>query len=422
MKRIVLMLCSLICTALFFSSCNKEGTDETWKTIPQEEITKENGDLHFSVNGFESDNGSVQFLAKSATAADVILNGVVPGYDKVTINASLTKYDENSYTFKGETALMDGPSIITLKSTVAPSPIYVVSIYGLIEIGGLVNINIFTSLSEESRGDLVGDWNIDRIAPIVNDAPTEGPVWLTWTFSDGKYSNATAIAQYAGMLLGGMLTDYLNGISLIENGNIAANYWKYNEDEVGDISSLLLRNMPKVDDSGKNYIYGNTHNDQWLTSHASNYVFWCIRNGLFYVIPNIANLSDDEDGDSIDMDSLTQAFVSLAAMGVDIKALKEQITTILKNGIALKYKHDEDTLKLYVDKTMCDPFVNAFIPALPMLDKALEELAKSEDEEDQATVQMIQMVFSALGIEKPSDFKDMWNATKSFQIELNFTM
>ena len=64
--------------------------------------------------------------------------------------------------------------------------------------------------------------------------------------------------------------------------------------------------------------------------------------------------------------------------------------------------------------------MKSFIPALPLLDQMYEELKKSTDENDQQTVQMIQLVFAMIGIEKPSDFEGMWNATETFQIELNF--
>ena len=93
---------------------------------------------------------------------------------------------------------------------------------------------------------------------------------------------------------------------------------------------------------------------------------------------------------------------------------------IIKNGVALKYTQKDDALKIYVDKSQCDPFVKSFIPALPLLDQMYEELKKSTDESDQQTVQMIQLVFTMMGIEKPSDFEGMWNATEIFQIELNF--
>ena len=39
------------------ASCGKDEVDETWKTLPQEEIAIENGNAHFTVNGIDSKKG-----------------------------------------------------------------------------------------------------------------------------------------------------------------------------------------------------------------------------------------------------------------------------------------------------------------------------------------------------------------------------
>ena len=307
-----------------------------------------------------------------------------------------------------------------MKST-AQNPIYVVTVEGDINVEGKVNAKVTTNLSENFRGTLANTWNINRIAPIVNDVPSTGVVWITWTFNDAKYANATAIAMLAGSMMGGLLSNYLDAVTFCPDGNITARYWEDEDNqEGGNILEKLFKYAPQEDEKGENMIYGNDHNDKWLESPAANFAFWYVRDGMLYVVPNAAAFADEGDDTNIDLGSLQEELQKLAAVGVDVNTLTAEVMKIIKNGVALKYTQKDDALKIYVDKSQCDPFVKSFIPALPLLDQMYEELKKSTDESDQQTVQMIQLVFTMMGIEKPSDFEGMWNATEIFQIELNF--
>lgn len=420
MKRKFLFLGCLLGSALLLASCGKDEVDETWKTLPQEEIAIENGNAHFTVNGIDSKKGTVKVVAKSATEADVTLTGIVPGYNTVLVNATLEKGENSTYTFAGKAALTESPAIFTLKST-AQNPIYVVTVEGDINVEGKVNAKVTTNLSENFRGTLANTWNINRIAPIVNDVPSTGVVWITWTFNDAKYANATTLAMLAGSMMGGILSNYLDAVTFCPDGNITARYWEDEDNqEGGNILEKLSKYVPQKDEKGKNMIYGNDHNDKWLESPAANFAFWYVRDGMLYVVPNAAAFADEGDDTNIDFGSLQEELQKLAAVGVDVNTLTAEVMKIMKNGVALKYTQKDDALKIYVDKSQCDPFVKSFIPALPLLDQMYEELKKSTDESDQQTVQMIQLVCTMMGIEKPSDFEGMWNATEIFQIELNF--
>ena len=348
------------------------------------------------------------------------MTGIVPGYNTVLVNATLEKGENSTYTFAGKAALTESPAIFTLKST-AQNPIYVVTVEGDINVEGKVNAKVTTNLSENFRGTLANTWNINRIAPIVNDVPSTGVVWITWTFNDAKYANATAIAMLAGSMMGGLLSNYLDAVTFCPDGNITARYWEDEDNqEGGNILEKLFKYAPQEDEKGENMIYGNDHNDKWLESPAANFAFWYVRDGMLYVVPNAAAFADEGDDTNIDLGSLQEELQKLAAVGVDVTTLTAEVMKIMKNGVALKYTQEGDALKIYVDKSQCDPFVKSFIPALPLLDQMYEELKKSTDESDQQTVQMIQLVFTMMGIEKPSDFEGMWNATEIFQIELNF--
>lgn len=420
MKRKFLFLGCLLGSALLLASCGKDKVDETWKTLPQDEIAIENGNAHFMVNGIDSKKGTVKVVAKSATEADVTLTGIVPGYNTVLVNATLEKGENSTYTFAGKAALTENPAIFTLKS-VAQNPIYVVTVEGDINVEGKVNAKVTTNLSENFRGTLANTWNINRIAPIVNGVPSTGVVWITWTFNDTKYAGATNLALVAGSMMGGLLSNYLDAVTFCPDGNITARYWEDEDNqEGGNILEKLVKYAPQEDEKGENMIYGNDHNDKWLESPAANFAFWYVRDGMLYVVPNAAAFADEGDDTNIDLGSLQTELQKLAAVGVDVTTLTAEVMKIMKNGVALKYTQEGDALKIYVDKAQCDPFVKSFIPALPLLDQMYEELKKSTDESDQQTVQMIQLVFAMVGIEKPSDFEGMWNATETFQIELNF--
>lgn len=420
MKRKFLFLGCLLGSALLLASCGKDEVDETWKTLPKDEIAIENGNAHFAVNGIDSKKGTVKVVAKSATEADVTLTGIVPGYNTVLVNATLEKGENSTYTFAGKAALTENPAIFTLKS-VAQNPIYVVTVEGDINVEGKVNAKVTTNLSENFRGTLADTWNINRIAPIVNGVPSTGVVWITWTFNDTKYAGATNLALIAGSMMGGLLSNYLDAVTFCPDGNITARYWEEeNEQEGGNLLEKLFKYAPQEDEKGENMVYGNDHNDKWLESLAANYAFWYVHDGMLYVVPNAAAFADEDDDTNVDLGSLQEELQKLAAVGVDVTTLTAEVMKIMKNGVALKYTQEGDALKIYVDKAQCDPFVKSFIPALPLLDQMYEELKKSTDENDQQTVQMIQLVFTMLGIEKPSDFEGMWNATETFQIELNF--
>lgn len=420
MKRKFLFLGCLLGSALLLASCGKDEVDETWKTLPQEEIAIENGNAHFTVNGIDSKKGTVKVVAKSATEADVTLTGIVPGYNTVLVNATLEKGENSTYTFAGKAALTETPAIFTLKSSPI-YPIYVVTVEGDINVEGKVNAKVTTALSENFRGTLADTWNINRIAPIVNGVPSTGVVWITWTFNDTKYAGATNLALIAGSMMGGLLSNYLDVVTFCPDGNITARYWEEeNEQEGGNLLEKLFKYAPQEDEKGENMVYGNDHNDKWLESPAANYAFWYVHDGMLYVVPNAAAFADEDDDTNVDLGSLQEELQKLAAVGVDVTTLTAEVMKIMKNGVALKYTQEGDALKIYVDKAQCDPFVKSFIPALPLLDQMYEELKKSTDENDQQTVQMIQLVFTMLGIEKPSDFEGMWNATETFQIELNF--
>lgn len=411
MKKCIMLFAGILAGAVMISSCNKD-TDETWKTIPQEVITVDSGDAIFSVNGVETSAGSIKVSPKSSSSADVTLSGVVPGYSELVVSTSLSKSDEEGvYDFSGSTSLTEGPSI-NLKGAAEPAEIYVISIEGTISLEGKVTGKVTTALTERGKGDIAGLWSVNRVAPAVDKAPTTGPVWITWTVNDTeKYASAPQVGILASAFASLAYADHLDQINLCESGNVTITYW---DGESEDLDA-------KLDESGENYIFSATH-DEWYKTEEDNQVFWFARNGYFYLIPNADNLAIEDEDEDIDIsrETIYSTIKNLAVMKVDTEALTAVVDQVLKEGIAFKYEQSGDALQLYIDKEQIDPVVNAFIPALPYMDILYNNYASSEDESEQQTAQSVKIVLSLLGLEKPSDFEGLWNATTEFKVELNF--
>ena len=106
---------------------------------------------------------------------------------------------------------------------------------------------------------------------------------------------------------------------------------------------------------------------------------------------------------------------------MDVKALMPQIQQIMKCCFRFKYSQENGSLELYADKEMCDPIINAFLPALPKLDELLAGIADNPDisAEEKAQLAAIMQLMKAFGLEKPSDFVPLWQNTQTFRISIN---
>lgn len=149
-------------------------------------------------------------------------------------------------------------------------------------------------------------------------------------------------------------------------------------------------------------------------------------NALF-IVPNVSAIIDAADAeetrtdiDGIDMSSVIEILATLKALGVDVDALNTELQKVLTRGIEYKYKVNGQNLKIYVDKELCAPVIDALLPVLPTLDAVLEQLAQSQDPEDIKTLQTIKKIMDQIGLQKPSDLDLVWKATTEFEIAYNF--
>lgn len=150
-------------------------------------------------------------------------------------------------------------------------------------------------------------------------------------------------------------------------------------------------------------------------------------NALF-IVPNVSAIIDAADAeetrtdiDGIDMSSVIEILATLKALGVDVDALNAELQKVLTRGIEYKYAVNGQNLKIYVDKELCAPVIDALLPVLPTLDAVLEQLAQSHDPEDIKTLQTIKKIMNQIGLQKPSDLDLVWKATTEFEIAYNFT-
>ncbi len=416
MRKNILLLSGLVCSLFLLASCDKENKGDTaWKAIPSEEVTAGSESADFTVNGVKSESGSVSVKAESASAATVTLNAIVPGYEQILVPVSLSKSEEDGlYSFAGSVIMPEGPSILLKTKTSEVIGVYEITVDGSISLEGKVVAKVNTAVTELGKGTLEGTWKVNRVAPIVNEAPTTGPIWFEWTLKESStYVTVPNIAKVASVVLGAKYANCLDQFSLLADGNVTVKCWTEDTDK---------DNSPQPDETGENYIYGSTH-DSWVTTDADNQAFWFCRDSYLYIVPDADVLADASEGedDAITPEKINEILQLLKGFGADTDALSAELAKIQKNGIALKYDQQGEALKLYVDKAMCDPFVNAFIPALPAFDQLLESLLESDDEDVKASAESVKFILTMLGLEKPSDFATLWNDTTTFQIELNFT-
>ena len=170
----------------------------------------------------------------------------------------------------------------------------------------------------------------------------------------------------------------------------------------------------------------NIHEDEpWLES-PRNLAFWYVKGDNLYVVPNITAILAQvgkDSGSSVDTGNLDISALLSKLGEYDITLTAELLSTVtgwLQTGIPLKYVKSNGALKLYVDKEMCSPIIEALLPALPKLDEMIAKLI-AENPDDQS-IQMLPMFLAMLQIKNFADLEPIWNNnTDEFEISLNLT-
>mgnify|MGYP004544482507 CR=1 FL=1 len=408
------------------TACQK--ADDTWKQLPAGQISVESGKATISVNEVPCDYGNVQLIADGEDSGTLTLTGIVPGYADVKVNVDLLKKSDDSFAFKGTTIVSTPPSITATVRSTEDNPCYAVNVEGSITLEGEAKVLVATQVQGDAA-PLIGSWNIVRKCQLVEKVPVNGPVQITWNVAQGASGNIGTIVALANTFACPLLTEVLNQVTFDESGNIMAQY--YSDIDLGDepLSKILALADVKPDADG-NVTY-TAHHTEWLDSPKANLAFWYAQGSSLFIVPNVSAImnaagsestrTDKIEESGIDLSTIMEILSKLKEYGVDVEALGSELRKMMTRGIELKYSEKDGGLKIYVDKTLCAPVIEALLPALKTLDVMLDELAKSDDPDDQETFQTVQIVMGVLGLEKPSDLELVWKATSEFEIALNFT-
>ena len=408
MKKKLIYLATLALAMGMFSACKKDKADDNWKEIPSTIITAESGDATLTVNGVPDKSGNVKFVANSASAGEVTLSNIIPGYNSVVVPVSMANSGKDVYKFEGKVSLSSAPAMIQIFE-VARKSIYDITVSGEITMEGKVTLAAETAVSEAAQGGISGTWKtVDQIVtdPSVGTVKSS-PIMLKWTSKNEEVNTKLANLNNLGSMFGSMaLFNYLQSVTFNADGNITASYYG------GKFE------MATMNDAGK---LTATHDD-WKESPKGNYAFWYTAGEYIFIVPNFEAMSDDDSADKpsetpdFNIRDMISSLKDLKEYGVDVTALVTELTKIMKQGFVLKLAAEGDGLKVYADKSICGNIITAIIPAAKMLDTVLPELIKDNPE----AAQYIQMIKGFLGIEKFADLEAIWKATDEFCITVNF--
>ncbi len=420
MKKLLIALVA----AVSFAACNDDDKPAAWTYLPTTPITGENATL--TVNGNPSKSGSVQLTATSATTGDLLLTNVLPGYAEINMEVTLAERTDGTGTFdlSGETGLTTPPAMIT--KAAADPVIYNVSVRGYITPDGKTAVTLTSVLSTEAQGGLTASWDmLKKVTTNEDGALLTAPLWATWSAKDAEQPNAEQLAMSLRTFGSPLLYQFLHSVTFSEDGNVTAQYRKLGED--ADFQTELMNAMFSGFEYNEDYVpvaVTDLHPDiPWLES-PKNLLYWYVKDGCLYLVPDIAAILAQikEDGGSDvsgGMSGITDLLASLGEYGVKVDELLPLVMQWMETGIPLKYEKTADGLKLAADKEMCRPVIEALLPALPKLDEKIAQLVA--DNPDDQMIQMLPMLYGILGIENLASLDPIWsNNTDRFEISLNF--
>lgn len=418
---------ALVASILATTACQKDNADDAWRQIPVEQISVESGNAAVTVNDVTCSYGEVLLVADSKDAGTLTLTGIVPGYSEVKMKVDLRKKSDDSFSFQGSTIVSTPPSVAaTLRST-DDNPCYAFRVEGTVKLDGTISMAVTTQVQGSYAASLTGSWNVTRKCKVdQTGTPVGGPVQVTWKAAGAAAPAVAKASVYANIFGCLFAAELMDQVTFDETGNITARYWA--EPDLGDDPMATLKQLAKMikPDADGNVTFSAHHTD-WETSPKANLVFWYAMDNALFIVPNVSAIIDAADAeetrtdiDGIDMSSVIEILATLKALGVDVDALNTELQKVLTRGIEYKYTVNGQNLKIYVDKELCAPVIDALLPVLPTLDAVLEQLAQSHDPEDIKTLQTIKKIMDQIGLQKPSDLGLVWKATTEFEIAYNF--
>lgn len=399
MKKKFLYVLALVASVAFFTGCS----DNDDPMIPPTDLnstfgTDENTELTLNYGDTPLTGKQVKFETTDSKTATMTLTDVVPGEAQTVINNIQLVEGQNEYTFSGNTAatrasgatieysgsVKKGALTLNLKVTMA-DPNGWAKTYGLAELtkgeavswtasmGNIVEKNT-TCFTVSPCYSLV---NMNR--PSVGAASSEVSA-VTSTFN---------LPSTIRPILGVVLMQVLNSVSLESDGNITANYSSGNvQFEPKWAAMPIMFITPDLVNSlkgGKN----------WVQS-PKNLAYWFEKDGKLYIKLNISAIvaqamsdngqADSEavggiieqvlDGDIATIKNLIAQFSQVQGMemlGMLANLSDETLGILLdwiKNGISLNVEIKDGHTCIYLDKDALTPIMNdlpKFIPTIKEL-------------------------------------------------------
>ncbi len=419
MKKLLMTLAA----AVAFAACSDD--PEAWEKLPVAPISGEDAEL--TVNGETMEAGSVQLTVTSATQGTLLLEKVLHGYDAITMDVALTERTDGTGTFdiQGETDLTKSPAINALDVKAAAEPaIYHVSVTGSISPEGTAVVNLTSVLSPEAQGGVTGKWTLlTNLEMDDSGVPVNYPLWITWSAIDPEQPNAELTATIVRTFGSSLLYQFLHSVTFSEDGTVTAEYWDgegFNMET--DMATYLMSGVEYNDDWTEAFMV-NLHPDKPWSESPKKLLYWHVQGDYLYIVPDIeailAQIQQDTGSDvSAGLDGIADLLDTFGDFGIQVDALLPLVMQWMETGIPFKYEKTAAGLKLYADKEMCRPVIEALLPALPKLDQMIAELANSEDPMIQMLPMMIPMM---LGIENLAALDPIWKTnTNEFKFSLNF--
>lgn len=258
-------------------------------------------------------------------------------------------------------------------------------------------------------GDLsVGDLDYGGTNPRPN-VPLSGAFYIDWDTPDATPYNVGKMntVTFRG-ILGIILPQVLNTVTLGEDGNITASY---SSDAITFDMSMLTK-IPSIDE----LIAGKV----WLQS-PEDLAYWSEQSGKLKVKLNVdaiikQALEDSGNSDNSEISNLVSSLLGdanqlkaiLTTMGVDVSDLT--INTLLnwvKNGVPLNVKTENGHTYIYLDKGQLDMLFKAGTDGTSDFSKLMKVFSSLIPKDYQMVVSMLNMI------------PDNWEATEVFSIGLD---
>lgn len=205
----------------------------------------------------------------------------------------------------------------------------------------------------------VGDLDYGVSAPRPN-CPLSGAFYIDWDTPDATPNMGKANAVAFRGILGIILPQVLNTVTLGEDGNITASY---SSDEI-TFNMGMINQIPSIDEL--------TAGKVWLQS-PKDLAYWSEQSGKLKVKLNVDAIvkqavEDSGDSDNGEIGNLVSSLLGdadqlkgiLAALGANVSDLT--INTLLdwvKNGVALNVKTENGHTYIYLDKGQLDMLFKA---------------------------------------------------------------